>query len=211
VVLPFAMAAAAIAALENRRARRRGCHIDASMYELCVQQMRDAFAPGASATRPGNSDPRMFHQGVYAAQGDDRWVAVSFETPAQWQAFARAAGVDAADVAARDAALARWCASRTDQAAAASLQELGIAAAAAQDMSDLFDDAQLQARRPLVPMRHPLLGEFGHMGTPIAFSRSTATPYRAPGMGEHNRRIATEICGLSPSKFEELDRQGVFR
>ncbi len=212
VVLPFAMAAAVIAGLEHRRDHRRGCHIDASMYEVCVQQMRDAIAPGASAVRPGNSDPRVFHQGVYAAQGTDRWTAVTFETPRQWQQFASAEHMEAADAPAREAALARWCGLRSDREAAERLQQLGIAAGVVQDMSDLMEhDVQLQARRPLVPLTHPLLGEFGHMRTPIDFSRSAASGFRAPSMGEHNRQVATDLCGLSPSRLEELEKLGVFK
>jgi crotonobetainyl-CoA:carnitine CoA-transferase CaiB-like acyl-CoA transferase len=212
VVLPFAMAASVIAALEHRHARQRGCQIDASMYEVCVQQMRDAFVPGAPATRPGNTDPRQFHQGVYATGGHDRWVAVTFETEAQWQAFAAAERLEAHDAAQRDAVLTGWCGARSDRAAAESLQELGIAAGVVQDMADLMErDAQLQSRRPLVSLGHPLLGEFGHMRTPIAFSRSVFAPFRAPGMGEHNRLIATEVCGLSPSRYEALEKLGVFR
>ena len=212
VVLPFAMAAAVIAALEHRHARQRGCHIDASMYEVCVQQMRDAFAPGASATRLGNADPRVFHQGVYAARGEERWVAVTFDTAEQWQAFAQGERLDAADANARDATLAQWCAARADLAAAETLQQLGIAAGVVQDMSDLMEhDAQLRARNPLVPLVHPLLGEFGHMRTPIDFSRAMTAPFRAPGMGEHNRQVATEICGLSASRFEELEMKGVLK
>jgi crotonobetainyl-CoA:carnitine CoA-transferase CaiB-like acyl-CoA transferase len=81
-----------------------------------------------------------------------------------------------------------------------------------QDMSDLMEhDAQLRARNPLVPLVHPLLGEFGHMRTPIDFSRATTAPFRAPGMGEHNRQVATEICGLSASRFEELEMKGVLK
>jgi hypothetical protein len=30
-------------------------------------------------------------------------------------------------------------------------------------------------------------------------------------MGEHNRHIATEICGLSPARFDALEKLGVFR
>ena len=79
-------------------------------------------------------------------------------------------------------------------------------------MSDLLErDPQLAARRPLVPLPHPALGEFGHMRTPLDFSRSTSVPFRAPNMGEHDRAIATEICGLSPQRFDELLEQGVFR
>ena len=212
VVLPFAMAAAVIAALEYRHAHQRGCHIDASMYELCVQQMRAAFAPGANPLRRGNSDPRVFHQGVHAARGADRWVAVTFETGRHWQDFADAEQLDAADAAARDAVLARWCAARSDSEAVERLQQLGIAAGVVQDMADLMErDAQLEARRPLVPLEHPLLGTFGHMRTPLDFSRSTPLPFRAPNMGEHNRRIALDICGLSPARVDELETLGVFR
>jgi crotonobetainyl-CoA:carnitine CoA-transferase CaiB-like acyl-CoA transferase len=211
VVLPFAMAAAVIAALEHRALRQRGCHIDASMYEVCVQQMRDACVAGAPAARTGNADPRVFHQGVYPSQGEDRWVAVTFEMPDQWQTFARAEKLDAS-AAARDTGLAGWCAARSDVAAAERLQELGIAAGVVQDMSDLMDrDVQLQSRRPLVPLPHPALGEFGHMRTPIGFSRSTTAPFRAPGMGEHNREIVTGIGGLSPERFAELEQLEVFR
>jgi crotonobetainyl-CoA:carnitine CoA-transferase CaiB-like acyl-CoA transferase len=212
VILPYAMAAAVIAALEHRHASGRGCHIDASMYELCVQQMRDAFVKGGPVGRSGNDDPRLFHQGVYAARGEDRWVAVTFHTAADWERFARQLTIEAADAAARDAALARWCATRDDHAAAAQLQQLGVAAGAVQDMSDLFGrDPQIRARRSLVDLAHPLLGVFGHMRTPIGFSRAAPAPFRAPAMGEHNRRIATEICGLGESRVDELEKSGVFK
>ena len=212
VVQPFVMAAAVIAALEHRELHRRGCHIDASMYEICVQQMRDALAAGCTAKRLGNTDPRVFHQGVYATQGDDRWLAVTFESVAQWNAFAAAEHLDARDAAERETVLARWCAVRSDFIAAERLQQLAVAAGVVQDMSDLMErDPHLAARHALVPLAHPLLGEFGHMRTPVDFSRSTASPFRAPNLGEHNREIATEICGLSPSRFEELEKLGVFK
>ena len=212
VVLPFAMAAAVIAALEHRDAQQRGCHIDASMYEVCVQQMRDAFAPGAPPSRRGNADARVFHQGVYATQGEDRWVAITVETPAQWQAFAQSESVNANDAGARELALQAWCAAREDAAAAEILQRMGVAAGAVQDMSDLMErDGHLEMRLPLVPLEHPHLGFFGHMRTPINFSRSRTHAFRAPNMGEHNRQIATEVCGLSPERFEALEKLGVFR
>jgi crotonobetainyl-CoA:carnitine CoA-transferase CaiB-like acyl-CoA transferase len=128
VILPYAMAAAVIAALEHRVSHQRGCHIDASMYELCVQQMRDAFLPGASATRPGNSDPRVFHQGVYATRDAERWIAITFHTQQQWQAFARSERLAAADAGTRASALAAWCATRPGGESVEYLQHEGIAA-----------------------------------------------------------------------------------
>lgn len=212
VILPFAMAAAVIAALEHRATHRRGCHIDASMYELCVQQMRDAFLPGASASRPGNSDRRVFHQGVYGARDADRWIAVTFHTAGQWQVFASSEQLAATDADSREAAMSAWCAARRDDEAAEYLQNMGIAAGVVQDMADLFErDPQIRARGALVPLSHPLLGEFGHMRTPIDFSRAGGVPFRAPNMGEHNRRIAREISGLSEERLAELEQLGVFK
>ena len=99
-----------------------------------------------------------------------------------------------------------------DTAAADRLQKLGVAAGVVQDMSDLMEhDEHLRARHPLLALEHPLLGEFGHMRTPLAFSRSTTSPFRAPGMGEHNRQVAMEICGLSAARVEALEKLGVFR
>jgi crotonobetainyl-CoA:carnitine CoA-transferase CaiB-like acyl-CoA transferase len=209
VIVPYAMAASVIAALENRRRTQRGCHIDASMYELCVQQMRDAYLPRATATRIGNADPRAFHQGVYAAQGEDRWIAVTFAADADWTRFAAAHGLTGTDP---ETALTRWCAARTDADAVDQLQNAGVAAGVVQDMSDLFErDPQLQARHPLVFFDHPLLGNFGHMRTPIDFSRSAPEPYRAPSIGEHNKVIAESLCRMSPQRFAELESLGVFR
>jgi crotonobetainyl-CoA:carnitine CoA-transferase CaiB-like acyl-CoA transferase len=212
VILPYAMAAAVIAALEHRHAHQRGCHIDASMYELCVQQMRDAFLPGAPASRSGNADARVFHQGVYATRDAERWIAVTFHTQQQWQAFAHSERLADADPAARAAALAAWCATRTEDAAVEYLQSMQIAAGMVQDVSDLVErDPQIRARGSLVPLLHPLLGEFGHMCTPIGFSRSRNTPFRAPGMGEHNQRVARDICGLPDTRIAELESLGVFK
>ena len=212
VILPYAMAAAVIAALEHRATHQRGCHIDASMYELCVQQMRDAFLPGASASRSGNADPRVFHQGVYPTRDAERWIAVTFHTRQQWQAFARSERLADADAATRAAALAAWCADRPEDLAVEHLQGLRIAAGAVLDISDLIErDPQIRARGSLVNLPHPLLGEFGHMRTPIDFSRSRGVPFRAPNMGEHDRRIVREICGLPDSRVAELEKLGVFK
>jgi len=212
VILPYAMAAAVIAALEHRRAHQHGCHIDASMYELCVQQMRDAFLPGAASSRAGNSDTRVFHQGVYASREAERWIAVTFHTQQQWQAFARSERLADAGGSARAAALAAWCASRRDEEAVEYLQSMQIAAGVVQDVSDLIGrDPQIRARGSLVRLAHPLLGEFGHMRTPIGFSLSSLAPFRAPGMGEHNQRIARDICGLTETRLAELENLGVFK
>jgi crotonobetainyl-CoA:carnitine CoA-transferase CaiB-like acyl-CoA transferase len=213
VIVPFAMAASVIAGLEHRRASGRGCHIDASMYELCVQQMRAAFTQrGTHAARLGNADAGVFHQGVYATRGTDRWVAITFHTAGEWQAFAGARGLEGADAATRDRALERFCAGREDAEVAGELQQAGIAAGVVQDMQDLFErDPVIRERGSLLPLVHAVLGEFGHMRTPISFSRSRPRAYRAPSIGEHNRLIAAALCGLPAADIDELESLGVFK
>ncbi len=213
VIVPFAMAASIIAALEHRRDSGRGCHIDASMYELCVQQMRQAFTDGgANAVRQGNADTTVFHQGVYAALGEDRWVAITFHSELEWRAFADREGVQGADAALRDAALAAWCCSRRDFEAVEALQYCGVAAGVVQDMGDLFErDPMIRDRQSLTPLLHPVLGQFGHMRTPIDFSHSRPRAFRAPSLGEHNRQIATALCGLTAARIDELENLGVFK
>jgi crotonobetainyl-CoA:carnitine CoA-transferase CaiB-like acyl-CoA transferase len=216
VIVPYVMAAAVAAALQHRRETARGSHIDASMYEICVQQMRGAVLAtqaGIPAQRTGNGDPRVFHQGVYAVQGDDRWIAIVLPTLADWQTLRRLGNMaEAADAPARDAAIAAWSRHLDGKPLMDELQRAGIAAGVVQDVEDLVEfDPQLAARGCLFELQHPLLGPFGHMRTPLTLSGHELRPYRAPSIGEHSLSIARDICGLEPARVAELESKGVFQ
>lgn len=205
VIVPFVMAGSVAAALQHRRETGLGCHIDASMYEICVQQMRDYLAAAKRGERPqraGNADPRVLFQDVFPALGDDRWVAI---TVFGEQDRARLAAIAGTDIAA-------WTSVREDRAIAAELQAAGIACGVVQDCQDMIDaDPQLARRGALVTLDHPLLGPFGHIATPILFSRDRPAPFRAPRMGEHVHAIARDLCGLSEARIAELEAAGVFQ
>jgi len=216
VIVPYVMAAAVAAALQHRRETARGSHIDASMYEICVQQMRDAVLEtqdGIRAQREGNSDPRIFHQGVYAVQGEDQWIAIVLPTAADWQTLRRFGNIaDAADTPGRDAVIAAWSRNFDGRILMDELQRAGIAAGVVQDVEDLMEfDPQLAARGCLHELRHPLLGSFGHIRTPMTLSEHELRPRRAPSIGEHSLSIAQEICGLEPARIAELASMGVFQ
>ena len=216
VIVPYVMAAAVAAALQHRRETARGSHIDASMYEICVQQMRDAILEtqsGVRARRKGNGDSRIFHQGVYAVRGEDRWIAIVLPTAAAWQILRRFGNMaEAADTTARDAAIEAWCRNLDGQILMEELQRAGIAAGVVQDVDDLMEfDPQLAARGCLLPLQHPLLGPFGHLRTPLTLSGHQLRPFRAPSIGEHSLSIAQDICGLEPARIAELELKGVFQ
>ncbi|WP_137680113.1 CaiB/BaiF CoA-transferase family protein [Aurantiacibacter suaedae] len=205
VIVPFVMAGHVAAALQARRETGRGCHIDASMYEICVQQMRDFLARAKAGERPqrlGNADPSVLFQDVLPAAGDDRWVAISVFTEEDRARLLDITGPD----------LAAWTSQRTDHAIAAELQQAGIAAGALQDCEDLMEhDPQIAGRAALVTLDHAVLGEFGHIATPLAFSRDAMQPFRAPSMGEHAHEVARTISGLREDRIAELEEKGVFQ
>jgi len=216
VIVPYVMAAAVAAALRRRKHGGIGCHIDASMYEICVQQMFDAIAAAARGERPerqGNDDARVFHQGVYPSRGEDRWIAITLFEHADWERLCAQFGLeDATSVQRRQEILSAFTAQHIDQELAEKLQALNIAAGVVQDIEDLMErDAQLAARGALVTLDHPLLGAFGHMRTPVSFSRNIVTPYRPPRIGEHSHEIARTLCGLPEARIQALEAAGVFK
>ena len=203
--VPYVMAAHVAAALQYRRETGRGCHVDASMYEICVQQMRDFLAAARRGERPqrsGNSDPGVMWQDVLPAAGEDRWVAVSLFDEEDRAKFASIVGDDPV----------AWCSGRRDHAIVAQLQAAGIAAGVVQDAEDMLErDPQLAAREALVTLDHPLLGPFGHIATPLHFSRDRFMPFRAPRMGEHVDEIVRTLCGFAPERIAEFEIAGVFQ
>jgi len=205
VIVPYVMAACAAAALQRRRETGHGAHVDASMYEICVQQMwpaiRDAQL-GSPPQRTGNADAGSYRQDVFPAAGEDRWIAISVSTAAQWRRLCELAGGE--DIAA-------WTRSLPEREAVETLQAEGIAAGVLQDIQDLMeDDPGLAKRGALMDIEHARLGRFGHVRTPISFSRDRIEAFRAPNLGEHSREIAG-LAGMDAGRFESLESLGVFR
>lgn len=205
VIVPFVMAGTAAAVLAQRVSSGRGAHIDASMYEICVQQMHDAVTQaqsGITLQRQGNDDANWYRQGVWPAKGEDRWLAISIRDEAQWQTLCELAG--GTDIAA-------WTSGQSDYEGMAILQKAGIASGVVQDIEDVFSDEALIQRGALLTLPHVCLGEFGHVRTPMDFSLSKTAPFRAPAIGEHNHEIAIDIAGLSEDRITELEVLGVFK
>jgi crotonobetainyl-CoA:carnitine CoA-transferase CaiB-like acyl-CoA transferase len=205
VIVPYVMVAQTVAALQGRRQTGRGAHIDASMYEICVQQMWPAIAAAQSGLPPArsaNADPRIYWQSVLPASGKDRWVAVTVHDAAEWARLMVLTAGAAPEV---------WSAVQTDAAVAETLQRHGIAAGVVQDMEDLVErDPVIAARGGLIRLDHVRLGAFAHIRTPMTFSQDVNRPYRAPALGEHTHEIARTLGGLTQERVQALQQQGIF-
>src|SRR5690606_34300122 len=195
VIVPYVMAACLIAGIAQRRQGGGGCHIDASMYEICVQQMHAALVAaqrGQPLRRAGNADPAVHDQQVYPARGEDRWIAITLHNGAQAHRLQQLAGGRPVE---------QWTREHDAADLAARLQAEGIAAGDVQDIEDLSQDPVLRARGALVELPHPHLGPFGHVRTPISLSLEPGVPYRAPQLGEHGREVALSIAGLDETQY----------
>jgi crotonobetainyl-CoA:carnitine CoA-transferase CaiB-like acyl-CoA transferase len=215
-LVPYVMAAAAIAVLQRRRETGGGAHIDAAMYEICLQQMRAAMLDAETGTTPsrtGNRDVSIFHQGVYAVAGNDRWIAICCPREEDWRRLCEVAGITAhGDADGRDQRLSEWTRAQDGPQLMQALQNAGIAAGVVQDIEDLLEhDPQIAARHSLITLAHPQLGAFGHMRTPVTFSRSELSPYCAPGIGEHTEQIACGPAGVTGERLLQLAQQELFR
>ncbi len=215
VVVPYVMAAAAIAAIQNRIESGRGSHIDVAMYEVCLQQTYEAVRQAQTSSAPrraGNSDPGIYHQAVYPSCIEERWIAISCPSVNEWEKLCKLAALSSGSPETCVPAIADWTRSQDAAAVIDLLRRNGLCAAPVQDIEDLMEhDEGLASRSPLALLDHPLLGPFGHLRTPMQFSRSATRPYRAPSMGEHTREVAIELAGISIKRFAELEASGVFK
>jgi crotonobetainyl-CoA:carnitine CoA-transferase CaiB-like acyl-CoA transferase len=229
-LLPLLMANATVAALDQRARTGQGCHIDASMFEVQVQQLLPALVrqqiTGKPLLRVGNRVADAAPHGVFPCQGDDRWLAIAVCNDAEWRALCecmsqpkladdprfathplRKTNEDALEIT-----IAAWTITQDVFAAMHSLQSAGVAAGVAQNANDLLErDPQLKAREFLVDIEHPVLGVFGHQSPPYKLSRTPAKVKRAPNLGEHSREVCVNTLGVSPEEFERMHAAGVFK
>jgi crotonobetainyl-CoA:carnitine CoA-transferase CaiB-like acyl-CoA transferase len=227
-VAPRFTAAAILAALDYRRRTGTGQYIDQSQAESALHFLAPALLDYTANRRVqgqvGNRDPNMAPHGVYAAAGDDRWVAIAVTNPAQWEAFC--AAIERPELAtddrftttqdrlanqeALDDIVAAWTREREAPEIEAILQARGIPASVVQGMYDLASDPQLAHREHFVPLEHPIHGTVTVEGSRFKLSRTPARVDRAaPTLGRDNRDVLEAILGYGPERIAELEELGV--
>ncbi len=91
------------------------------------------------------------------------------------------------------------------------LQAGGVPAGVVQNPQDLMEkDLQLKEREFLIPLKHPVLGTFGHPAPPCKLSKSKPQIRTSPCLGEHTEYICTQFLGMPDKEFLDLLQRGVF-
>ena len=218
-----------LAAIRHQRATGQGMLIDLSMAEATIAALPEpmlAWSLAHDVLQPrGNRHPVHAPQGAYPALGDDRWLALSIQSNAEWASLCRV--MQRADLLADprfatpadrrthhdvlDAELAGWTATRTADATAELLQAEGIAATPTLEPADVVRDQHLRARS--------FLGEVERLDDEGTFI-SPATPWlidgwrphalgRPPALGQDNLYVFQSVLGLHPAEYDALVREQV--
>ena len=150
----------------------------------------------------------------------DRWIALSVETAAQWQALthliggAWAAGHDLAACKAQEpaleAAVRAWAAPLAAADAVARLQQAGIPAGPVRPGSHLMADPQCAALGSFQWLDRAFVGR--HLSSRSAFRLDGQAPPlggSAPTLGQANAEVLGGLLGLSDPELQSLARAGV--
>jgi crotonobetainyl-CoA:carnitine CoA-transferase CaiB-like acyl-CoA transferase len=92
----------------------------------------------------------------------------------------------------------------------AALDEVGIPAARYNNLSDVWEDEQVQHRNLKVTIPHPVSGKVSMIASPLAHMSGSKMRYEAPPtIGQHTNEILRELLKLSGDEIEQLRKSGI--
>jgi crotonobetainyl-CoA:carnitine CoA-transferase CaiB-like acyl-CoA transferase len=177
--------------------------------------------PGNTRRPRGNRHPYQAPQGCYPCAGDDRWIAITIASDAEWVALCDLAGFEqdllklnledrVSRHTALDAVISSWTRLHDRDELEGKLQRSNIVACAVNDARDIVNHGQLLSQKFFADIDHPDAGRHLFPGLPIKLSETPAAYTRpAPGLGQHNEEVLRGLLGLSASDVEDLRRAGV--
>ena len=219
---------ALIAALDYRHRTGHGQYIDVSQYEVGLQFMIPALLDyqvnGRLMNREGNRSPGAVPHDAYPCVGEDRWCVIAVWSDEEWDALRRAMGDPEWARSPKFAThqgreqheeelnrhLAEWTRQFTPKEIMERVQAVGVEAGVVTNSQEIIEDPSVR-NYLWEEVEHP---EIGTYQVEMAGFKLSQTPHqvRTPGplLGQHNEYAFTQILGLSPSEFEQLQSEGVF-
>ena len=212
---------AALAALAYRHRTGKGQHIDCALLDSQVAMLANQSANWLNAefcpTRMGNHHPSVVPYTVYKAA--DGFVIVACGNDKQFIRLTAALGVpEMADDAAfmtnearienrdrLDAELGKAIAAFDRETVIAMLEKAGVSCGPINDIAEVFDDPQVQARGLRVDQRRSDNSPISSTAFPAKLSETPAQYHSAPPLlGEHNDDVLRQWAGLSDEAIAAL-------
>ena len=212
---------AALAALAYRNRTGKGQHIDCALLDSQVAMLANQSANWLNAefcpTRMGNHHPSVVPYTVYKAA--DGFVIVACGNDKQFIRLTAALGVpEMADDAAfmtnearienrdrLDAELGKAIAAFDRETVIAMLEKAGVSCGPINDIAEVFDDPQVQARGLRVDQRRSDNSPISSTAFPAKLSETPAQYHSAPPLlGEHIDDVLRQWAGLSDEAIAAL-------
>ncbi len=216
-----------LAALVGRERHNEGRHADVAMLDSLVSMLSydavDYLNSGRKLTRLGTAHAHMVPWQAF--QTSDGYVVVAARDEKFWRnlcnAIERPDLIDdpltfnnTARLSNRDhvvSILAEVFRSKTKVEWLAILDEYDIPNAPVNDIGDVFDDPQVQARGMIQTYDHPTLGKVRYPPSPVKFSDWENPNESAPMLGQHTVEVLTQRLDLDESEVRALADEGVVK
>jgi formyl-CoA transferase len=217
----------ALTALHHRERTGRGQVVDSALYEAVLNMMESLITEfdqvGYIRERQGSILPNVAPSNVYPTkEGLDFLIAANQDTV--FKRFAEAMGRPElaederyATHAARganqeelDALVAEWTQGMPIDELNALMDEYGIPAGKIYRAPEMLEDMHFKARQAIVEVMHPKFGKLKMQNVAPKLSEtpgSIRSP--APELGQHNEAVFKGVLGLSDSRYQELQDQGI--
>ncbi len=217
----------ALTALHHRERTGRGQVVDSALYEAVLNMMESLITEydkvGYIRERQGSILPNVAPSNVYPTkEGLDFLIAANQDTV--FKRFAEAMGQPElatderfATHAARganqeelDALVAEWTQSMPIDELNALMDEYGIPAGKIYRAPEMLEDLHFKARQAIVEVMHPKFGKLKMQNVAPKLSEtpgSIRSP--APELGQHNEAVLKGLLGISDSRYQELQDQGI--
>ena len=106
--------------------------------------------------------------------------------------------------------ISAWMAGRTRSEADEALNSHGVPVGPVYTASDVFASPQVEARKMLITVDDPQVGEYRFARTvPMLSSAPEAEGRPAPRLGQHTRQILGELLGYDAAELDRLEREKV--
>ncbi len=220
--------AAILAALHYRHRTGQGQYIDMSLLDSQVAWLSyegvNYLTSGQVPKRQGNEHPNIVPYKVLPCS--DGYVIFAVGNDSQFRRFVTFGGrpelADDARFATNEqrcrnretlyAILADMTRSKTRQEWLEGLAALGVPAGPVNNLRQVFEDPQVQARGMQLEMDYPLAerGKIDLIANPIRFSE-TPVEYRLPPprLGEHSDEALSDLLGLDAAEIARLRAAGI--
>jgi len=217
---------AILAALAHRDQEGSGQHIDMALLDVQVaclaNQAMNYLTTGIAPRRLGNAHPNIVpYQDFPTADGD---FILTVGNDGQFRKFAEVAGQPQWADDPRFATNKQRVAHRAEliplirQATVfkttgewvSQLERAGVPCGPINDLAQVFQDPQVQARGLAVSLPHALAGSVPQVASPIRLS-GTPVEYRSapPLLGEHTETVLAQVLGLDSAGIQRLREAGV--